>query len=147
VINKPDNTHVKILVYREPKDGYPSEEWEGLWAVPLGEGLYKVDNIPFYAMNISWEDVVEAEYQDNLYILKRLVQPSENSTIRVVVYDLANEDDVRKRISEMGCAMEGSGIPGLIAVNVPKASIEKVLIFLNDAFEKEQLDFEEGVLR
>lgn len=145
--NKSDNAHVKVLVHTPSEDGYPPEEWEGLWAVPFGDGYFKIDNIPYYAKNLSCDDIVEVEYQDDAYVLKRVIKPSENSTIRVILYDLADEEDVRKELFSMGCAMEGTGTAGLIAVNVPKANIEQVLNFLNDAFKSEKLDFEEGTLR
>jgi len=35
----------------------------------------------------------------------------------------------------------------MIAINVPKKSVEQVVAFLNRAFADEKLDFEEGVLR
>lgn len=140
-------SHVKIRVRTEPEDGYPPEEWEGLWAIPMGDGRFKVDNIPFYAKNLSCDDIVEAWRDGNDYIFTRVTHPSENSTIRVVIYDLANENWIRNDLSTAGCSIEGTGIPGLIAVNVPKTSLERVLDFLEKAFADEKLDFEEGALR
>ena len=145
--NEPDNGHVKILVHTPPEDGYPPEEWEGIWAVPFGVGHFKIDNIPFYAKNLSCDDVVEVEYQNNAYVFKRVIQRSENSTIRIILYDLADEEDVRSALSLMNCTIEGTGTAGLIAVNVPKASLKRVQLFLNDAASREMLDFEEGALR
>jgi hypothetical protein len=140
-------SHVKILVRTEPEEGYPPEEWEGLWAIPMGDGRFKLDNIPFYAKNLSCDDIVEARVDGNDYVLTRVVDPSENSTIRVVIYDLADENRVRNELSAAGCSIEGTGTPGLIAVNVPKTSLESILDFLGKAFVDEKLDFEEGALR
>ena len=140
-------THVKVLVYTKPVAGYPPEEWEGLWAIPMGDGRFKIDNIPFYAKNLSCDDIVEATRQGDEYVFKRVVSPSENSTIRVVLYDLANEGSVRNDLANLGCSIEGTGTQGLIAVNVPKKNIEPVVDFLEEAFAEEKLDFEEGALR
>lgn len=140
-------THVKIMVHTKAEDGYPPEEWEGLWAIPIGGGHFKVDNVPFYAKNLSCHDIVEASREGDAYILKRVVTPSENSPIRVVTYDLAEEEYVRHELTTLGCSIEGTGTPGLIAVNVPKMSLEDVLDFLENAFAEEKLDFEEGALR
>lgn len=139
--------HVKILVHTESVDGYPPEEWEGLWATPMGNGHFKIDNIPFYAKNLSCDDIVEATRQGSEYVFQRVVEPSENSTIRVMLYDLAGEDAVRKVLNAMGCSIEGTGTPGLIAVNVPRETLEEVIETLEEAFAKEKLDFEEGALR
>lgn len=142
-----EKTHVKILVHTKQIDGYPPEEWEGIWAVPVGEGCFKIDNIPFYAKNLSHDDVVEASRQGNEYIFRRVIKLSNNSTIRVVIYDLAHEDTVRERLVNLGCSIEGTGTAGLIAVNVPRVSLEKTLDMLEEAFAEEKLDFEEGALR
>lgn len=145
--NEFENTHVKILVRTEPVDGYPPEEWEGLWATPMGRGRFKIDNIPFYARNLSCDDVVEARREGDEYVFERVIDPSENSTIRVVLYDLADEANVRRDLHALGCSIEGTGTPGLIAVNVPKVALEDVLDTLEEAFAAETLDFEEGALR
>lgn len=130
-----------------PGDGYPPEEWEGLWAIPMGDDRFKIDNIPFYAKNLSCDDIVKATRQGDDYVFKQVVSPSENSTIRIVLYDLANEGSVRNDLTNLGCSIEGTGTPGLLAVNVPKKSIEPVVDFLEEAFAEETLDFEEGALR
>ncbi len=33
---------------------------ETLWASPLGNDLYRLENSPWYAYGVSWQDVVEA---------------------------------------------------------------------------------------
>lgn len=142
-----DNTHVKILVHTPAVDGYPPEEWEGLWATPTSDGCFKIDNIPFYAKNLSCGDLVEASREGNKYLFKRVVKPSENSTIRIILYDLADEAEVRKSFTDFGCSIEGTGTPGLIAVNVPKKNLESVIDSLEEAFAEDKLDFEEGAIR
>lgn len=139
--------HVKVLVHTKAEDGYPPEEWEGLWAIPMGGGHFRIDNIPFFAKNLSCDDIVEAGREGDEYVFRRVVAPSENSTIRVVIYDLADEGGVRNNLAALGCSIEGTGTAGLIAVNVPKISIGNVLDFLENAFADEKLDFEEGALR
>ena len=145
--NDLDKKHVKIFVHTKAEDGYPPEEWEGLWAVPLGGGQFRIDNIPFYAKNLSCDDIVEAIKDGDDYIFKRLVYPSQNSTIRVIIYDLTDEKEIRNTLISLGCSIEGTGTDGLIAVHVPKANIDNVLDFIEGAAAGEELDFEEGALR
>lgn len=145
--NQFKESHVKILVHTKSEDGYPPEEWEGIWATPMGDSLFKIDNIPFYAKGLSCDDIVEAAIDAGEYRLIRVVSPSDNSTIRVLVFDLHDEGEVRKNLLNLGCSIEGTGTPGLIALNVPKPCRDSVDRFLRAAFEKERLDFEEGALR
>ena len=146
-MNDADSGPKKIFVRTERVDGYPPEEWEGIWALPAGDGRFKIDNIPFYAKNLSCDDIVEVVLEDNKYVIRRVVKTSENSTIRVVVYDLSHEAYVRDILLKLGCSIEGTGIPGLIAVNVPKHALDDVIDFLEDQFAEDRVDFEEGALR
>jgi hypothetical protein len=46
--------HVKVLFQLEQdEDGYPPASVESLWALPKGEGLFQVDNIPFFATGVA----------------------------------------------------------------------------------------------
>jgi len=41
--------HVRITFKLQPdEDGYPPSDYERLWAVPLSNGRYQIDNIPFF---------------------------------------------------------------------------------------------------
>ena len=88
------------------------DEWtvETMWAEIIDEskGLYKLDNIPFYA-SVSSGDIVFAEYDDDEERLtyRETVEYSGNSTIQVVIMDentVAN--DIRSILAEMGCDSE-----------------------------------------
>lgn len=47
---------VKVVVALEQdEDDYPPATYENLWARPVEAKLYKIDNIPFFAMGISLE--------------------------------------------------------------------------------------------
>jgi hypothetical protein len=147
VTGKSAREPVKILVHTKAEDGYPPEEWEGLWAIPIGGGRFKIDNIPFYAKNLSCDDIVAASNEGGEYIFTSIVEPSENSTIRVVIYDLDDEKNVRDFLVALGCSIEAVGTPGLIAINIPKTAMNNALKFLENAFSDQRLDFEEGALR
>ncbi len=64
-----------------------SDHVETLWATPVGRDRYKLDNSPFYAYGVSWQDVIEArpEREGDLPTLVRVVEKSGNRTIRVGV--------------------------------------------------------------
>lgn len=145
--NRSNEKHVRVLVHTKPENGYPPEEWEKLWTIEVKNGHYKVDNIPFYAKDLSCDDIIEAKLEGEDYIFVRVVSRSENSTIRVIIYDLDDDPHIRKSLCALGCAVEGVGTPGLIAVNVPKNALPSVQRFLDEGHENERLDYEEGALR
>jgi hypothetical protein len=141
------NTHQKVLFYTHPVDGHPPEEWEAIWTIPLGANKFKLDNIPFYTKGISCDDVIEADLSSGSLIFKRLVQSSPNSTVRVIVYDERAVDKVNKHLRDIGCSVEGTGIPGYLAINVPQTSLDAALQYLKREFDEDRLDYEEGVIR
>src|SRR3546814_1508119 len=60
-----NSSHVKIrFPLEQDESGYPPETSETMWAVPLGNGRYRLDNIPFYAKLVSDGDVVAASIID-----------------------------------------------------------------------------------
>lgn len=105
-----DDNHVKILFrfYSETL-----EEWtvETMWAiiVDVNKGLYKLDNIPFYAPLVATHDIVFAEYDDTEERLtyRRTVEYSGNSTIHVVIMDKSTDiNTIRDIFNELGCTSE-----------------------------------------
>jgi hypothetical protein len=53
-----ENEFVKVhFELAEPDSGISGES---LWAAPLGENLYELQNSPWHVRNVNWLDVVEA---------------------------------------------------------------------------------------
>jgi hypothetical protein len=142
-----EKNHVKLLVRIKQEDGYPPEEWEGLWAVPLGQSLFRIDNIPFYVKGLSCDDIVQGVVEDGKYFLLKVVEESSNSTIRVVISNLEDEREIRDSLCDLGCSIEGTGIPGLIALNIPIQSKNDTIEFLQKSFDIGKIDYEEGAVR
>ena len=139
--------HVKILVNTPTEDGYPPEEWESLWAIPLCASLFKIDSIPFFAKGLSCDDVIAATFEADAFIFCEVITPSDNSTVRVCVFDLAKVVEIRTALYEIGCESEGSGIPGLFALNIPQNCKDQAYEILRTAALDEKLDYEEGAVR
>jgi hypothetical protein len=140
--------HVKIVFEIErDEDGYPPEKYESIWASELGGKLYKIDNIPFFVRGVCCEDVVTATICDGELRFQTVVRRSENSTVRLIIYDLNEVEAVRSRIRALGCDVEGTGIPGLLAVNVPRTAMLETMRFIKSGFDQNLWDYEEGCLR
>ena len=144
-----DSGQVKILfTLEQDEDGYPPISVESVWARKTPDNFYEIDNISFYVRGISYKDVVNAERDDEgaLYF-KSVVRRAGHSTVRVIVSDLKDRDDLQKKLEDFGCSWEGSNQPSLIAVDIPpEVKLASVLQFLQHGFEQERWDYEEAFI-
>ncbi|WP_430907224.1 DUF4265 domain-containing protein [Maribacter sp. 2-571] len=58
---------------------------ESLWATPLGNDLFRIENVPFYAYGLNFHDVVKAipESDELIPEVRELVELSGHRTFRV----------------------------------------------------------------
>ncbi|HLO97793.1 MAG TPA: DUF4265 domain-containing protein, partial [Fimbriimonas sp.] len=88
-------------------------EHETLWATSLGNDLYKLDNSPFYAYDVSWEDVVRAVKIEGSGVVQfqEVVKRSGNKTIRIIFDEPLVPGNASQRVADalvkMGCSYEG----------------------------------------
>lgn len=113
--------HAKVAFEIQNDDG--STEVETLWAEPLGEHVYRLDNSPFYVYSVSWRDEVLAPPSaDGLPTVQRVLSKSGNRTVRIRLdppYEDGNESaKVMQELVAMGCSFEGSR-NRLMSVNIP----------------------------
>ena len=122
-------SHVKVAFEVPNDDG--STEIETLWAEPIGDHLYRLDNSPFCAFSVSWRDEVFAPPSpDGLPTFQRMASKSGNRTIRIRLdppYEDGNDSaKTMQSLVDMGCSFEGSH-NRLMSVNIPaKLSLAKV---------------------
>ena len=114
--------NAKVLFRVMNEDG--SADVETLWATHLGADEYKLDNSPFYAYGVSWEDVVSAPFnsEEGFPTFERVVSKSGNRTVRVIFetpLETGNESDrVLRGLVALGCSYEGANRK-YVSVNVP----------------------------
>ena len=108
------------------------DEWtvENMWAeiVDTEKGLYKIDNIPFYA-SIASDDIVFAEHDETEQRLtyRKTVEYSGNSTVQVVILDKSiATNDIRDIFNSLGCETEKFK-EGYFVMNVPADLDYKVI--------------------
>jgi hypothetical protein len=124
--------YVKVLFdLEQDEDGYPPAAAETLWAVRVGDGLFQIDNIPFFVHGIAVNDIVSAAPEEGVFRYKEVVQPSGHGTIRLIVSETSDVQAVRDLFRQLGCSSELSHLPRLIAVDVPPSvplqELKKVL--------------------
>jgi hypothetical protein len=89
------------------------DEWtvETMWAeiIDAENGLYKLDNIPFYGPLVAPDDIIFAEHDNDEETLtyRRTVESSGNSVITVVIMDKTYEINcIRDIFKDLGCLSE-----------------------------------------
>lgn len=132
----------------QDEDGYPPVALERLWADRVQEGLYRLDNVPFYVKNVSSGDVVAVEaLNDELSFLK-VVRASGNSVVRIYVLDIEDVQASRDEFRGLGCESELSDVPKLFALEVPASSEFAPVAQLIDAgVNQRRWEYEVGVMR
>ena len=152
VADDPDFQKLRFEVEKD-EDGWPPVGSEGLWAVPLGDGLYRLDNIPWFAWVVAADDVFRAEADDDGVLWAReKVQASGNCTIRVVPFSEGPLKGDRKAVldvfSALGAEGEGAGPnDNLVALNVPAgADLAKIKDRLQQGEADGSWAYEEGCI-
>jgi Domain of unknown function (DUF4265) len=87
----------------------PDGTVETLWAVRVTPDRFRLDNLPFYAYGVSLGDIVEGEeYVPGMYDLVKVVEPSGNRLMRVILAADAKANTaagklVIDRLHALGC--------------------------------------------
>lgn len=131
----------------QDEDKYPPTPWESMWGRRIENNIFEIDNIPFYAMDVSPGDKVKAELVSGRYEYRTTTSRSGNSVFRVYVYDESKIPAARERFRRIGIQSElGKG--KLFAIEIPAlVDIEPVLELLMHGQDSGEWDIEEGSLR
>jgi Domain of unknown function (DUF4265) len=138
---------VKVIVLLEQDNqDYPPVDYEELWTTPLGEGLFRIENIPFFARGIARGDIVTATVEDEDLIFQEVAEQSGHSTIRLIVYNEHAVPAIVERFLNQGCDAETT-FTKLIALDVPpEVSLETLKEKLDLGYTQGQWDYEEACI-
>ena len=115
---------------------------ETVWAKPLGNNKYILDNLPFFAYGLSWQDLVEAcPDSDGVLEFKKIVEKSGHKTVRVINVEGEISNDFMELITSIGCGIEGA-TRKFIAIDIPEdVEVDKVIdVVANSGYEWEYAD-------
>jgi hypothetical protein len=130
------------------EDGFPPANTERLWAVPMEDGTWLIDNTPFFTRDVSSGDRIAVTSDDTGLCFSHVVQRGGHSTMRVVLFGPEHRDELRSGLVARGCGMELSHLPNLLSVDLPpEASLEGVRTFLRIGAESGKWDWEEPLLQ
>ncbi len=131
------------LVYYDLEDNLATE---GVWASKEGE-YYRVKNVPFFAPNLAYNDLVSVEEDEGELFFDSLIEPSGHTTIQIIFFKLEYFKQVTEDLTMLNCDWEGSHLKEYISVDVPKTvDYSEVRKYLNRKSEENILDFKEACL-
>ncbi len=140
--------YVKVLFKLEKEDeDYPPVDYERLWARPLGNSLFELDNIPFFVRGISVGDVVAAHPREGEVVFSKLVRASGSSTLRIIIFEESHVEEVRRQLQKLGCTTE-LNVSKMLGVDVPaQVDLQAVRTWLMEQQSSGTLEFEDACIR
>lgn len=131
------------LVYHDLEGNLATE---GIWAEKAGE-YYRVKNVPFFAPNLAYNDLISVEDDDGELFFDSLIEPSGHSTVQVIFFKLEYFKQITGDLVKLNCAWEGSHLKEYISVDIPKTvDYSKVKKYLKQKREENILDFQEACI-
>jgi len=111
------------------EDGWPPYDAETCWARRTEDPeLVVIDNVLFFVREVSCGDVVRVGPADGtLRPFVEVVARGGHRTLRVIVHE-ADATPHRDAVRALGCAVEGSSLAGLFAIDVPP-QVELATVF------------------
>jgi hypothetical protein len=143
-----DSDLVRIVFPLEPGSPHGITR-ERLWAKPLPEGTYLLDNSPFHAYGVSYGDIVRATLENDELVFREVVKRGGHSTYRIKLprgkthaYFL----EFWPRLETLGCSYEGADDNRrLYAIDTaPSMSVHAVYKLLTELETAGVIEFEEG---
>jgi hypothetical protein len=120
---------------------------EGIWARPVGDNLYEVDNIPFYAYGINVADVVRARAPspDMKPVVECVERASGHRTVRLHFSDGVVEPErllMLRSLTQFQTSFEGDDAKYFALDVAPDGDYEAVLAQLQAWEDQDLLSFE-----
>jgi hypothetical protein len=135
---------IKIPV--NPSTWHPFEE-EVLWASGLPEGQYRIENVPFFALSLSYHDIITADNKKGVLKIAEVKSRSGHSTYRCYLRKDVKDADFKEYfepLGRLGCTYEKT-INLIYSVNIPpSADYWKAYEMLQLGEMDKIWDFEEG---
>lgn len=140
---------VEILFSVEQDASFcPPVSEESIWCLPLSPGAFVVDNIPFYARDVSIEDEISADDLNGKLHFSKLLRPSKNTTIRVFATKPSAGEMIVPIMQSFGGLTEKMENSTLVAVSFPpSADLASALAYLDGESEAGRMAFEESAVR
>ncbi len=112
-----------MTFHLEIEEDWPPVAVENIWVEAVSDGHFRVDNLPFFAMDVSLDDIVAGRIdEDGRFAFERVVARAGAATVRLIVRELGDVDAVIEELVTVGCVAEALSPtfwPRLISVSIP----------------------------
>ena len=112
---------LRKIFFRLEEGAWHGSATESLWAEPVPGGRYRLRNSPFYAFDVSAEDVVFVQEEEGLLFFTGVSLRGGHSTDRIMKSKGLQPADFERYwepLRQVGCSYE-EGPGRLLAVDVP----------------------------
>ena len=141
-VNNENDKKIK-LVYHDLEGNIATES---VWA-SKEEDYYRIKNVPFFAPNLAYNDLVSVEDDDGELFFDSLINPSGHSTIQIIIPNQNDFEKITSDLTKLKCDWEGSHLKEYISVDVPKGiDYSKVKQYLERQHSENKLDYKEACL-
>jgi len=133
-----------VVVYKDIEDKI-SEEL--IWTEKIENGYYRIDNIPFYAPNLAYNDIITIEDDEGVFYFDDLIESSGHSTVQIIFFKEIEIQQVLFKLENLGCKWEGMKNQPYYSVDIPpNINYLSIRQYLEKQFEKKILDYKESCL-
>jgi hypothetical protein len=143
----PPGHALRKIFFRLEEGAWHGSATESLWAEPVPGGRYRLRNSPFYAFDVSVEDVVFAREEEGALFFAGVSLRGGHSTYRIMKANGLRPEDFEQcwePLQQAGCSYE-EGPGRILAVDVPpQADIQHVYALLGRGEQAQVWHFEEG---
>lgn len=139
--------HVLVRFALQVHDDWPPTAAEDIWALPLQGDQLRLANVPLFAVDVAFDDVISATRDGDVRLFESVVESSGHSTIRVIAATVSDVEDLAADVADFGCAVAMCFIPAMFAVDVPpELDYSGLHGWLSEREAEGVLDFEEAYL-
>jgi hypothetical protein len=120
---------------------------ESMWAEPLGNNLYKIENVPFYAYGLNFRDIVRAtsDADDLISEIRELVETSGHRTFRLFFkkeVTSEQQEEILNSFQELHVSYERANNIYVSLDMKPEGNYQSVFDMLEQYEQQEFLGFE-----
>jgi hypothetical protein len=143
----PASENLKRIVFPLEPDAWHGYVTETMWAEEAGAQSYRLRNVPFYALGVSFRDIVRARNEEGVLIFAEVIARGGHSTYRIILAAEPDQNTFQEfwnPLQSVGCTYESATLR-LLAIDVPpEADIYQVYALLEEGESKGVWEFEEG---
>lgn len=112
-------------------------------AVKAGE-YYKLIQVPLFAPNIAYGDIVKVEVDNGEFHFHELVEESGYSVVHIVILKIESKGPIITMLTNFSCGVNTHVADNYLVVSIsPEISYQPVRTFLFDQTSSENIDFRE----